>query len=177
MWHARLRGRTSGPCAVSQPRPGGLGGMQIVDHMLPFMSLSLFVSALSLSRSGAQSKSGLSARRNKRERRYPILSATLTARSSCGNVKQGWDERSVAGGMKLLTPHFLSFPVLKLLFVTECFRYVQVLSLVTCAFHPTSTGGTQHMLSRKLLLVSHLFCGSSGGGVLFVWTYSVCFSP
>lgn len=32
------------------------GGMQIVDHMLPFMPLSLFVSALSLSRSGAQSK-------------------------------------------------------------------------------------------------------------------------
>lgn len=56
MWHARLRGRTSGLCAVSQPRPRGLGGMQIVDHMLPFMPLSLFVSALSLSRSGAQSK-------------------------------------------------------------------------------------------------------------------------
>lgn len=38
--------------------------------------------------------------------------------------------------MKLLTPHFLSFPVLKLLFVTERFRYAQVLSHVTCAFHP-----------------------------------------
>lgn len=44
-------------CALSASR--GLevwGGMQIVDHMLPFMPLSLFVSALSLSRSGAQSK-------------------------------------------------------------------------------------------------------------------------
>lgn len=71
-----------------------------------------------------------------------ILSMTLTAWSSCGNVKQGWDERSVASGMKLLTPHFLSFPVLKLLLSQNV--------LYMCrTYLPTSTIETQHMLSRK----------------------------
>lgn len=96
-----------------------------------------------------------------------ILSTTLTAQSSCGNVKQGWDERSVASGMKLLTPHFLSFPVLKLLLSPNvlymCRPYLSSILLS----RPTSTVETQHMPSRKRLLESHLFCL---GSVLFVWT-------
>lgn len=103
-----------------------------------------------------------------------ILRAALTARSSCGNVKQGWDERSVASGAKLLTPHFLLFPVLKLLLSRNVLYMHRALSLVTCAFHSTSTGETQHMLSRELLLVSHLFCC---GSMLFVWTCAVFNSP
>jgi len=59
-------------------------------------------------------------------------------------------------------------------FVAECFIYVLALSLVTCAFYPTSTAETQHVLSCKRLLVSHLFCL---GSVLLVWTWTVWISP
>lgn len=59
-------------------------------------------------------------------------------------------------------------------FVAECFIFMQALSLVTRAFRPTSTVETQHMPSRKRLLVSHLFCL---GSVLFVWTHTVWISP
>lgn len=83
MWRVRLRACTSGLYTVSQPRPRGLG-MQIANHMLPFMTLSLFVSSLSLS--GTQSN-GQSAPRTKGS--IGILSATLTARSSCVKCQTG----------------------------------------------------------------------------------------
>lgn len=105
-------------------------GMQIANHMLPFMSLSLFVS-FSPSIWIVVKWTKCSANKGS----IGILSTTLTARSSCGNVKQGWDERSVASGMKLLTPHFLSFPVLKLLLSQNvlymCRSYLSSLVLFT----------------------------------------------
>lgn len=107
--------------------------------MLPFMYLSLFC-FVSLTIWNAVKWTKWSVNKGS----TGILNVTLTAQSSCGNVKQGWDERSVASRMKLLTPHFLSFPVLKLLLSQNVLYMcaVQALSLVTCAFHLTSTERT-----------------------------------
>lgn len=65
MWHARLRGRTSGLCAVSQPRPRGLGGdADSRPHASVYASVTLCLRFLSQSIWSAV-KSGQSARRNK----------------------------------------------------------------------------------------------------------------
>lgn len=90
-------------------RPQGLGDADSQPHASVYASVTLCLFSQSIWKAVKWTK--LSANKES----IGILSATLTARSSCGNVKQGRDERSVASGMKLLTPHFLSFPVLKLL--------------------------------------------------------------
>lgn len=134
------------------------------------MSLSLFVSSPGLS--GRQSN-GPSATRTKGAmvssvRRLPLGAAV--------EMSNGAEMRKVSQAeWNCWHLIFLSFPLLKP-FLSQNILYMcrSYVSSLLAAFHPRSTTGTQHMLSRKLLLVSHLFCR---GSVLFVWTYTICFFP
>lgn len=83
MWHFSLHVSNIGP-VYCQLQGLKVSERQIVNHMLPFMSLSLFVS--SLGRSGTHSNGH---NRSPNKGSSGILSTALTARSSCGNVRQG----------------------------------------------------------------------------------------
>lgn len=61
-----------------------------------------------------------------------VLSLLLEASEE--NFNRGWDEQSVTSEMKLLTPHFLSFAVLKRLWSQNFLYTCRSLSLGTCGF-------------------------------------------
>lgn len=163
----RLCACTSGLYTVSQPRPRGLE-MQIVNHMLPFMSLSL-LSLLSVYLECSKMDKVLG---EQREHWYPQYDDYCSEQLWKCQTGLRWEK--CRAWNETADTSFPFIPSSDATFVTECFIYVWVLSLLTCAFHPTSTIETQHMLSRKRLLVSHLFCR---GSMLFVWTCTVCSSP
>lgn len=65
-------------------------------------------------------------------------------------VRRDCDEKSVASETKLLTPHFLSFLVLRLpLSQNTSYMCGPYFFFVSGAFHPGSTVETQHVGSRK----------------------------
>ena len=111
-----------------------------VNHMLLFMSLSLFVSSLSLS--GAQSN-GQSAPWTKGALVFSERRLLLRAAVEMSN--QGWDGERCCEWDETADTSFPFIPSSDATFVTECFIYVETLSLVTCAFRPDiNRGNTTH---------------------------------
>lgn len=117
MWHVRLRTPACQACVLSAKLQASMSGMHIVDHMLPFMSLSFSVSSLD------HSQMDKVLCWNKGRVAIPI--AALTALEQLWKCQTGlrwekcreWDETADTS--------FPFIPSSEATFVTECFIYCE----------------------------------------------------